>query len=200
MEKNAAKNALRSKQEKRVFTVRNSTQKGFAGACKTGFDLGESPYVCFINSDCVIKDAGWLRSMGETLLELKSKGVKMVAPTTNNPVGGDPSQKGEIFVADGEDTIIADDSYLSLYCFMCHRQLFPNIGGFLKEYPYGFFEDQEIAMRMRKHGYLQAVCKKAWVHHEGEATIKSLWKSDPKIKEIMEENNRNQCIEDLKKL
>jgi GT2 family glycosyltransferase len=197
---NSQKNAERSRQENIVTVHRNETQLGFAGACKAGFDLGESPYVCFINSDCLIKDTGWLRSMGETLLSLKEQGVRMVAPMTNNIVGGDEAQRGECFDRHPEDAIIGSDSHLSLYCFMCHRELFSRVGGFLKNYPYGYYEDEEFAARLRKYGYKQAVCRSSWVHHEGACTIRSIWRANPNLRKVMEEENRDRCIEDMKKL
>lgn len=181
-------------------TARNEEQLGFAGAAKVGYELGESPYVCFLNSDCLIEDTAWLRNMGESLLALKSQNVRMVSATMNNPVGGDPAQKGERFNYGYEDVIIADDSFLSLSCFMCHRELFNKIGGFLKEYKYGYYEDEEIAARMKKFGYKQAVAKKSYVHHEGQKTIKSVQRANPEIRTIMEEENRTRCIEDMKKL
>lgn len=181
-------------------TIRNEEQKGYAGACKVGYEAGESPYVCFLNSDCRIEDAGWLRNMGETLLNLKSQGVRMVSPTMNNTVGGDPAQKGERFNHKNEDVIIGEDSFLTLPCFMCHRDLFNRIGGFLKEYKFGFYEDEEIAARLRKYGYKQAVSVKSYIHHEGQKTIKAIQRANPNIRKIMEEDNRQRCIEDMKML
>jgi GT2 family glycosyltransferase len=196
---NAIKNAERSRQPNIIHTHRNEEQKGFAGACKVGFEMGESPYVCFINSDCLIKDVGWLRHMGESLLKLKSENVRVIVPTTNNPVGGDPAQQADGNVINSDDVIVADDSYLSLYCFMCHRQLFSKIGGFLKEYPYGGYEDQEFAHRLRHHGFKQGISKKSWVYHEGEATMKTIMRNSPEVVETIEKN-REKCIEDMKNL
>lgn len=200
IQRNADKNADRLKQNKVVHTLRLAEQKGFAGACKAGYDMGESPFVCFINSDCLIKDSGWLRAMGESLLTLKEQGVRMVAPMTNNPVNGDEAQKGEPFTRSAEDVILGDDSHLSLYCFMCHRELFRKVGGFLKQYPYGYYEDEEFAARLRKHGFKQAVCRSSFVHHDGASTIRTIWRENPNIRTIMEEENRQRCIEDMKGL
>lgn len=198
IKQNTEKNSKKTKQENIVHVHRNEVQKGYAGACKVGFDMGESPYVCFVNSDCLIKDVGWLRNLGESLLRLKDQNVHMVSPATNNSVGGDVAQEKN--VAQSEDIIISDDSYLSMYCFMCHRDLFRNVGGFLKEYPYGYFEDEEFAARLRKNGYKQAVAKNSWIFHEGQATIRPIWRSHPEVKNIMENLNREKCIEDMKKL
>jgi GT2 family glycosyltransferase len=200
VEKNAAKNAGRRGIVNNVHTVRNETQKGFAGACKAGFEKGESPYVCFINSDCVIRDPGWLRSMGECLIRMKAQGVRVVSAATDNSVGGDPSQQQESVGKHTEDHIIGEDSFLSLYCFMCHRELFGKLGGFLKEYPFGYFEDEEFAARLRKRGYKQAVAARSWVHHEGQATIRPLWRLRPDTKDEMEIANRERCIADMKTL
>lgn len=197
---NAQKNADRLRQSNILKTVRHDEQKGFGAACKTGFDLGESPYVCFLNSDCIIEDSGWLRNLGESLLKLKSQEVRMIAPMTNNPVHGDPAQKGEKFVRSEEDVIIADDSFLSLPCFMCHRQLFSKVGGFLKQYTYAGYEDEEFAHRLKFYKYKQAVCRSSFVYHKGEATIRDTMRRHPNEYRKALETNREKCIEDIKSL
>lgn len=197
---NSQKNSDRIRQRNVLKTIRHEEQKGFASACKTGFELGESPYVCFINSDCRIEDSSWLRSMGETLLKLKPQNVRMVAPMTNNPLHGDPAQKGDKSDVGGDDIIIEGDSFLSLPCFMCHRDLFSRIGGFLKEYPYCGYEDEEIAARLKKHGFKQAVCRKTFVYHKGGATIINVLRNNPNLRKVIEQDNRKRCIEDMKLL
>ena len=54
--KNAYRNAQRRRGENVVKAIRCGVQKGFAGACKFGFENTTSPYVCFLNSDCLIED------------------------------------------------------------------------------------------------------------------------------------------------
>jgi GT2 family glycosyltransferase len=200
LETNSKKNASKRNAENVVKTIRLNQQLGFAGAAKAGFDATDSPYVCVINSDCKIEDVNWLRAMGECILSLRDQGVGMVAPTTNNPVGGHPAQLGDKNVRSKEHVILQKEEFLSMYCFMCHRDLFARCGGFIKQYPYGFYEDEEFAYRMQKNGFKQAVCKDSWVHHDGGLTVKALWRSDPKIQVVMEEDNRNRCIVDMKSL
>lgn len=200
IEKNSNKNAARRKADNVVKTIRLPEQSGFGAALKAGFEATDNPYVCFINSDCKIEDVNWLRAMGECLLELKSQGVRMVSPTTNNSVGGHPAQTGDKFVRSKDHVILEQDEYLSMYCFLCHRELFSRCGGFIKEYPYGYYEDQEFAARMQKNGFKQAVCKDSWIHHDGQVTIKSIWRSHPSVLKIMEEDNRERCIADMKSL
>lgn len=196
-------NITRSANRRRVpvnfQAVRTEEQKGFAGAMKAGLDVTKNAYVCFMNSDCLIEDSNWLRAMGETLLSLKSENVRMVAPMTESIVGGDPSQKGNCSSI-SQDIIIPSDSHLSWYCVLSHRELFTRCGGFLKEYPLGMYEDEEFAARMLHYGFKQAVCRHAWIGHEGEATIRNLWKSRPETQKIMTEDNRRRCIEDMRRL
>jgi GT2 family glycosyltransferase len=182
-----------------LHPIRMPEQVGFASALKMGFERTESPFVCLMNSDCVVEDGGWLRALGEALLGLKEQGVRMVSPMTNNPVGGDPAQKGERSDFSHDHVILEDDSHLSMYCVLCHRQLFARCGGFLKEYPFGYYEDEEFAGRMRQHGFKQAVCRNSWVQHDGMSTINPLWRKDPSIRNIMEEENRERCIADMKR-
>lgn len=198
VQQNAIKNAQKTRQPNVLKLIRSNEQKGFAGACKLGYEAGESPYVCFMNSDCRVEDSGWLRNMGETLLNLRSEGVRVVAPTTNNSVGGDPAQTKTDDLQG--DVIIGDDSFLTLPCFLCHRQLFQNIGGFLKEYPVGGYEDEEFAYRLRHYGYKQAVCGSSYVHHEGRLTMNEVMRRDPNMAATLNEDNHKRCIEDMKSL
>jgi GT2 family glycosyltransferase len=187
------------RQENILKVIRGDSQVGYGGACKVGYEAGESPYVCFLNSDCVIEDPNWLRSMGETLLNLKQSGVRMVAPMTNNSVNGDPAQTGIKFLKE-EDVVLSNDSFLTLPCFLCHRELFPRVGGFLKSYPFGCYEDEEFAHRLKHYGYKQAVCRSSYVHHEGSATFKEVTRRDPNGAGIAIESNRDLCIKDMKLL
>lgn len=68
--------------------IRCKTQVGFGAAAEIGFNSTENPYVLVVNSDCEVEDVNWLRSLGESLLNLKKSNVRMVAPRTNNPVNG----------------------------------------------------------------------------------------------------------------
>lgn len=192
--KSSNKNAVSAFQ-----AIRGTKQRGFAGAAKVAFERTSNPYVCVMNSDCLIEDSNWLRALGESLLSLREEGVRMVSPVTNNAVGGHESQQG-IRTEKTQDYVIleGEEDHLSMYCFLCHRELFARCGGFLKEYPYGYYEDVEFAWRMRKNGFKQAVARSSWVWHDGMSTINTLWKRDPFIRNIMEEENHQRCVNDIK--
>lgn len=188
--------------------IRCTERKGFGGAMAEGFKASSSPYCLFMNSDCVVEDLGWLNALGSSLVNMKKSNVKMVAPLTNNAVGGCSHQemkKEDFILGDRElrPDIVLDfskDEYLSMVCFMCHRELFKRCGGFIKAYPYGWYEDLEFAHRMNKYKYKQAVCTASWVYHEGECTVKEVWRKDPGVRTIMKESNGELCQQDLQKL
>lgn len=177
--------------------VRSDKQRGFGGALEVGWSKTKNPWCVFMQSDCLVEDINWLKSLGLAALSLKDQNVRMVAPRTNNPGGGDPRQKGEKGV--NVEDVILENTHLSMYCFMCHRDLFAHVGGFIKAYPYGWYEDQEFAHRLRKYGYKQAVVGNSWIRHVGEGTFRPLWRKDPRILDEMRAN-REKCIQDINAL
>jgi len=180
-----------------VTCVRNEEQRGFGYSLQRGFMATENPYIVFMNSDCEINDMNWVTTLALSLLKLKSQNVRMISPRTNNPVNGDPRQEGEKGTI--VDDVVLEDGFLSMYCFMCHRELFDRLGGFIRPYPYGFYEDEEFAFRMRLHNFKQAISGKTWVYHHGEATIDELWRTNPEIRIKMEEN-RELCKRDMQEI
>jgi GT2 family glycosyltransferase len=122
----------------------------------------------------------------------------MVSARTNNPgIKGDKRLKGT--KSNPIKDIVLEDTYLPLYCSLCHRELFDRIGGFVKPYPYGWHEDEELAFRMRHHGFRQAICGKSWVHHEGAATVNELLRNNPELIDVME-SNKEKCLSDISSL
>lgn len=185
--------------------IRTPEQLGFGGALFHGFKETTAPWVVFINSDCAIEDLGWLKNMGTSLKTLKDQGVRMISPLSNNSCGHDYQQmsKEKYMSSEHKIDVILDinkKEYLSFYCVMCHRDLFAKCGGFIRDYPFGWYEDMEFAYRMNKNGYKQAVCHSSWIYHEGEATIKDVWRKNPESREIMEIDNYEKCVGDIKKL
>lgn len=209
IQRNANNSSDRLKQERFLTVIRNEEQLGFGGACEVGYKAGTAPYVCFIHSDCLISNPNWLKNMGEALLNLKSKNVRVVSPQANNSGLFDKGfqERGQFDISAKDNTLTEEDKYyilnenesLSLYCFMCHRELFSRIGGFIKNYPLGCYEDDEFAFRLNHYGFKQGVCRNSWVHHDGSLTLNSLKRERQDYLEIMDQNKQS-CIDDIKKL
>lgn len=182
-----------------INVIRNEKQLGFGGAINVGLKNTSNPWVLFLNSDCVVEQPNFMLEMGRTLLNLKSKGVRVVSSKNNLEYVGCSKE----IKADNKnyisDDIILNEGYLPLFSFMCHRDLFKYIGGNIKEYPYGQYEDEEFAYRLNHYGFKQAICGKSWIYHEGSATFDALINKKPNIKDSIEKN-RDRCINDLKLL
>lgn len=180
-----------------VQYIRSDKQVGFGGALKIGFEATELPWVLIMHSDCLVEDSNFMIHMGQSLLEWKKSGlpVKMVSARSNNP--GDCEEAKASIMEKGDKDIILKEKTLPLFCSMCNRDMFKYIGGFIKTYPYAWYEDEELAHRMRKFGLLQGISTKAWIKHHGASTIKYMWEKNPETKKIME-NNRQLCLADMK--
>lgn len=179
-----------------VRVIRLNEQRGFAGALRAGYEGTVKPWCVFMHSDCVVEDHYWLQRLGESCLRLKDKNVRLVHARTDNPQCEHSVLKATKHEAQHEDRIVAEDDPLPLICAMTHRQLFDNLGGFLKEYPYGGYEDVELFYRMKRHGMKQAVCGSSWVHHVGGSTMNEVMSRDKKARAIIEANY-DLCMADL---
>lgn len=177
--------------------IRLEKQVGFGAALKAGFDATKQPFVMFMHSDCEALDPSWMLSLGQTLLSLEGQGVGMVSARSDNPLCED-----ERFVAKmnttSEHVILEKGESMPLYCAMCRRDLFGKIGGFIKEYPYAMYEDQELSYRMGSRGIKQAISGTSWVKHHGNATVGEVSRFNPLALDEMEKNYER-CVEDMKK-
>jgi len=182
-----------------VVCIRNEKQLGFGGALRVGYENTNLPWVLFLHSDCLVEDPNFMIEMGQALVDWKNQKipVKMVSARSNNP-GDCDRAKSKIEDKDSKNIILENET-LPLFCSMCHRDLFRHIGGFIKSYPYAWYEDEELSYRMRKFGFKQGISTKAWIRHEGGSTIKYIWNKIKDSRGIMEKN-RELCLEDIKKL
>lgn len=183
-----------------LTTIRSEKQLGFGGALELGFRNTEEPWIVVMHSDCLITSSSWLIEMCKTMQRLKNQNVKLVSARTNNPGINEPAYltaSSKISSSDGDK--ILEDGYIPLFCSLFHRELFSRIGGFIKNYPYAYYEDEELAFRMKKAKFKQAISGKSWVYHEGGCTINEICKNNPAIKQIIE-SNYNLLIQDISKL
>lgn len=182
-----------------VRCIRNEKQLGFGGSLKAAYENTNLPWLLFMHSDCVVEDPNFMLEMGRSLLNWRQQKipVKMVSACSNNPGSCSLAKKDQKDI-EGKDSILTEGS-LPLFCSMCHRDLFKHIGGFIKSYPYAWYEDEELAFRMKKFGFQQGISGRSWIRHQGAATIKYLWEKDKtgEIKKTMEQN-RELCIQDMK--
>ena len=141
------------------------------------------PYVVVAHSDVSFFSKDWLLNLGSSLERMKSSGVKMVSPLTNNPVEDIGNLVSKKRIPNEEDFVLSEDDFLPMYCSLFHRDLFKYVS-FPESEPHESTEARGLAASMKSKGFLQGVCGKSWVHHEGRVTTKNFDKKRNKLKNI----------------
>ena len=157
---------------------RNPENLGFIGACNAGAELASGEFVVFLNNDTTVTP-GWLDALLDTFARHPDTGLagsKLVYPD------GRLQEAGGIVFADGsgwnygrfEDpahprfNFVREVDYCSGASIALRRELFLTLGGFDSHYAPAYYEDTDLAMRVRAAGLkvrYQPASKV--VHHEG---------------------------------
>jgi GT2 family glycosyltransferase/glycosyltransferase involved in cell wall biosynthesis len=160
----------------RVF--RNPQNLGFIGACNAGAALARGDYVLFLNNDTAITE-GWLEALLGTFAQRADCGLvgaKLVYPD------GRLQEAGGIVFSDGSGwnygrfgdprdcahDYLREADYCSGAAIMLRRELFERLGGFDAHYAPAYYEDTDLAFKVRAAGlkvYYQPAA--TVVHFEG---------------------------------
>ena len=146
-----------------VVYLRNDSNSGFIASCNTGAKAACGKYLVFLNNDTLVKP-GWLTALIDTFAEERragSVGSKLVYPD------GRLQEAGGIIWRDAsgwnygkfDDPGKPDYNYLREvdYCsgaaLMIPKALFESVGGFDSRYAPGYYEDTDLAFKVRQAGY-----------------------------------------------
>lgn len=202
---------IRKKNIGNIITIQHRKQLGFGAAVKSGFEASrkphesnpeniEFPYVCVIQSDCLIVQPNWLQILHAAYLKYRQYGVKMISARLSKSSCGDPRIVGrgdDVILNPGNlQDIVEQEMYLPLTTVLFHKKLFDQLGPFVSN-TYGMYEDIEYACRMASKGYKQMICGNSFVQHEDSVTFRSL-QEDPKVRRTIDANFK-ECIEKIKK-
>lgn len=179
---------------KKVKGVQLEEQVGFGGALAAGFEISKNPLILILHSDVWVDNINWLANLQRGLGRLKNEGIKLVCAKSNDPGTSISYDKKMFQAAESSNTIV--ETACPLLCALCHRDLFTRIGGFIKKYPFAWYEDEELFWRMKYYGYKQAIIGNSFVHHDGGLTVTEVLKSNPKARRTME-NNHSLCLDDI---
>ena len=151
---------------------------GFIGACNAGAELATGDYLVFLNNDTTVQP-GWLDALlatFDTHADTGLAGSKLVYPD------GRLQEAGGIVFADGsgwnygrfEDpadprySFVREVDYCSGAAIALRRDLFLELGGFDPLFAPAYYEDTDLAMRVRRHGLkVRYQPASVVVHHEG---------------------------------
>lgn len=157
---------------------RNERNLGFIGACNAGAALAQGEFVVFLNNDTTVQP-GWIDALLDTFARHPDTGLagsKLVYPD------GRLQEAGGIVFADGsgwnygrfEDpahprfNFVREVDYCSGAAIALPRALFERLGGFDAHYAPAYYEDTDLAMRVRAQGLkVRYQPASVVVHHEG---------------------------------
>ncbi|MBK7002147.1 MAG: glycosyltransferase [Rhodoferax sp.] len=161
-----------------VRVVRNSGERGFVASCNLGAANATGEYLVFLNNDTIVQ-SGWLNNLLAVFQHFPSAGLvgaRLVYPD------GRLQEAGGIIWRDGsawndgrgdsadkpEYSYVREVDYCSAACVAIPRQLFEDIGRFSAEFSPAYYEDVDLAFKVRaanKRVYYQPAAK--IVHFEG---------------------------------
>ncbi|MDR6991233.1 glycosyltransferase [Luteimonas sp. 3794] len=152
-----------------------SANQGFIGACNAGAALAHGRFLLFLNNDTV-PQPGWLDALRATFdaqADVGIVGAQLVYPD------GRLQEAGAMLARDGRGESrgrfadptqpafawCADVDYVSGAALMLERGLFEHLGGFDTRYAPAYYEDTDLAFRVREAGLRVLVQPAARVVH-----------------------------------
>jgi GT2 family glycosyltransferase/glycosyltransferase involved in cell wall biosynthesis len=146
-----------------VVYLRNETNSGFIVSCNRGAAKARGKYLVFLNNDTVVSE-GWLSALLETFAEQPHAGIvgsKLVYPD------GRLQEAGGIIWQDAsgwnygkfddpqkpEYNYLREVDYCSAAALMIPKALFLSVGGFDSRYEPAYYEDTDLAFKVRQAGY-----------------------------------------------
>ncbi len=165
----------------RVHVLRQDHNRGFAGGVNVGIRAATGELVLILNNDTQAAP-NLLHELTKALLSDARLGA--VAPRSNHVKGhahlaiGDQgktlARRRELAAELGGRPSLQDMATLAGLCLLVRRATFDEIGLFDERFGHGNFEDDDLCLRLRLHGYRLAIAGRAFLHHEGHATFRSL--------------------------
>jgi GT2 family glycosyltransferase/glycosyltransferase involved in cell wall biosynthesis len=157
---------------------RTEQNLGFIGSCNHGAEQAKGQYLVMLNNDTQVLD-GWLDKLLDTFRlfpEAGLVGAKLIYPDGSlQECGGIVFQDGSGWNYGRGDNPERPDymhvrevDYCSGACIMIETALFNEMGGFDNNYAPAYYEDTDLAFRIRARG-LKVLVQPASIviHHEG---------------------------------
>lgn len=141
--------------------VRNESNLGFIRSCNRGAELARGDILIFLNNDTLVT-GGWLTALAGALREpqVGLAGAKLVFPDGSLQEAGGIVWRNGMAANYGRNddpgkpqyNYLRDADYCSGACLAIYRALFLALGGFDEHFAPAYYEDTDLAMRVRAAG------------------------------------------------
>jgi O-antigen biosynthesis protein len=146
-----------------VVYLRNEANYGFIASCNRGAEKARGKYLIFLNNDTLVRQ-GWLTALLDTFAQESEAGIvgsKLIYPD------GRLQEAGGIIWRDAsgwnygrlndpekpEYSYLREVDYCSAAALMIPKALFHSVGGFDSRYAPAYYEDTDLAFKVRQAGY-----------------------------------------------
>jgi O-antigen biosynthesis protein len=164
-----------------VQFVRNEKNLGFLRTCNRGVEIARGEYVVILNNDTILTE-GWLQAMVDVFVQHKNVGMvgaKLIYPDgVLQEAGGIVWRDGSAWNVGRNDdankpeyNYLREVDYCSGACLMLRREFWSTLGGFDERYVPAYYEDTDLAFRVREAGQRVMYQPRAVVvHFEGRSS------------------------------
>jgi len=151
-----------------IAAIHNPENRGCGFAWNQGAQAISATWTVVMNND-VLVSSGWI----EGLLATGGEGFDVISPAMRE---GELDYDLPAHAADVTRRMAAVHRRGVAHgvCFMVHRRVFDALGGFDSDPRLGGYEDDEFFRRARKSGFKLVTAGRAFIHHFGGTTQKSI--------------------------
>jgi len=158
--------------------VRNKENLGFLHSCNKAAAESRGKHIVFLNNDTEV-ESGWLDnllSVFQSFDDVGAVGAKLIYPDGSlQDAGGIVWNTGQPWNVghgkhrdDPEFNYVREVDYLTGAALMVSRSAWQKVGGFSEQYAPAYYEDTDLAFKLRAFGYRTLYCPQATVvHYEG---------------------------------
>ena len=164
-----------------VRVLRQPSNLGFAGGVNAGLRAARFPFALVLNNDTQAAT----NLLDELFAAIDSDPrIGAVAPVSNfvkGPAGielgnaaRDAAVRADVARTLQTGAALQDVDTLAGLCLLLRRDALDVAGTFDERFGHGNYEDDDLCLRLRLHGYRLVIARRAFLHHEGHATFRAL--------------------------